>query len=121
MRRSSSTTSRCGASSASATAGPTIIPPFASSWPARAIGRRNKAQHALAAVIVEHRGEKRARGFMRVRAEAGKRLRDAFGLQPCEIHRELLALGRNEQETMAAVVRTFLLQHIAFIDELLEH
>src|SRR6185369_13201633 len=121
MRRSSSTTNRCGASSGSATAGPAINSPPVSARPARAIRPGNEAQHALAAFLVDHRGEEGARCLMRVRPEAGERARDALGLQPGEFHRELLALRRNEEKAMAAVVRPFLLHHIALIDELLEH
>src|SRR4051812_41659933 len=58
---------------------------------------------------------------MRVGSETGKRARDALSLQTRELHRELLTLGRNEQETMPAVVRPFFLQHVTFINELLEN
>src|SRR5207248_7193217 len=98
MRRSSSTTSRCGASSGSATAGPTIIPSRFSARPACAIGPGNEAQHALAAFVVDHGGKKRARRLVRGRPKAGERAHDAFGLQARKLHRELLALRSDEKE-----------------------
>src|SRR5256885_5836023 len=96
MRRSSSTTSRCGASAGSAIAGPAINPPPASARPARAIGPSNEAQHALAAFLVDHGGEKGARRLVRVGTKSGKRARDALGLQPGELHGKLFALRRDE-------------------------
>src|SRR4051794_15702711 len=122
MRRSSSTTSRCGALSDSATAGPGMIPPVkASARLSRAAGAADEAQHALAAIVVDHRGEERARAFVRVRAELRERARDALGLQAGELHRELLAFRRDEKQPMAPIVGPLLLDDIALVDELLEH
>ena len=43
------------------------------------------------------------------------------GLQAGELERQRLALRRHEQEPLAAVLRAFLLHHVALIDQLLEH
>src|ERR1043166_780888 len=116
MRRSSSTTSRCGALSGSASAGSAIVPP--SALP-RAVRPGDEAQHGVAAVRIDHRGEEVARRLMRVRTERGQCARDAFGLQAGKLHGELFALRGDEKEAMPTVVRAFLLQHVAFVDQLL--
>src|SRR5262249_38729115 len=103
MRRSSSTTRRCGASSGSATAGQTIGS-LCSALPACAVGPGDEAQHRVAAVGIDHGGEKRARLLVRLRAEAGERTGDALGLQAGELHGELLTLGRDEKKAVAPVV-----------------
>src|SRR5215212_44766 len=123
MRLSSSTTSRCGASSGSATAGPIImsLPTSRSARPPRAIGLGNKTQHVVAAPSVDHGGEEGTRRLVRVGPEPGQSARDAFGLQAGELHGERFALRRDEQEAVAPVVWSLLLQHIALIHELLEH
>src|SRR3954447_9825961 len=122
MRRSSSTTSRCGALSDSATAGPAMIPPVkASARLSRAVGAADEAQHALAALVIDHRGEERARALVRVGAEPRERARDALRLQASELHRELLALRRDEKQAVPPIVRPRLLDDIAFVHELLEH
>ena len=72
-------------------------------------------------VGVDHGGEEVARRLVRVRPEAGERARDPLGLQAGELHGELLALRRDEKEAVAAVVRPFLLHHVALVDQLLEH
>src|SRR5437763_1760959 len=127
MRRSSSTTSRCGASSGSASAASAILVlrfrihrTSPSTLPARAVGLGDKTQNLVAAAAIDHRCEEVARRLVRVRAETGKRARDPLGLQACELHGELFALRRDEKEAVAAVVRSFLLHHVAFVDELLE-
>ena len=50
-----------------------------------------------------------------------KRARDARGLQPGELHGQRLALGGDVEQPLAAVVGALLLQHIALVDQLLEH
>src|SRR5262245_26993608 len=113
MRRSSSTTSRCGASSGSASAGSAIM--RSSALAARAIGTRDETQHLVAAVAVDHRGEEVARGLVRVRPELGERARDALGLQSGKLHGELFALRRDKKEAVAPVVRPLLLHHVALV------
>ncbi len=58
---------------------------------------------------------------MRIRPELGERARDALGLQAGELHRQRFALRRDVEQALAAVVRALLLQHVALVDELLEH
>src|SRR5262245_14087477 len=108
MRRSSSTTSRCGALSDSATAGPAMSPPVALARPACAIGPRNETQHAVAACIVDHRGEERPRRLVRVRPKPRESAGDALGLQAGQLHGKLFALWRDEQQAMPPVVRSLL-------------
>src|ERR1700690_3338130 len=122
MRRSSSTTSKCGASSESV-AGSTICSSLATSTPrlGGALGARNQTQHALAVVGVDHGGEETPRRLMRVWAELGEGAIDALSLQTGELERQGLALRRHIQETLPPVLRAFLLHHEALIDQLLEH
>src|SRR4051794_34526526 len=100
MRRSSSTTSRCGASSGSASAGSAMLNP--SPLPARAVGPGDETQNLVAAASIDHGGKEIARRLVGVRPETAERARDPFSLQPRELHGELFALGRNEEQTMAA-------------------
>src|SRR5262245_44471722 len=124
MRRSSSTTSRWGASSGSAvdTVVMARIPAsaLASSAP-RPVGSRYEPQHGVAMVGVDHGGEEAAGRLVRVRPELGERMRDARSLQPGELHGERLALRRDIEQALAPVVRALLLHHVALVDELLEH
>src|SRR6202142_3406304 len=122
MRRSSSTTSKCGASSESVT-GSTICSSLATSTSrlGGALGARDQTQHALAVIGVDHGGEKTPRRLMRVWAELGEGAIDALRLQAGELERQGLALRRHIQETLPPVLRAFLLHHEALIDQLLEH
>ena len=124
MRRSSSTTSRCGASSARAadTVVMARIRPSLSCACRRARSARAMNRSTPIAVVgVDHGGEKPAGRVVRVRPELGERARDAHGLQPGELHRQRLALRRDVEQPLAAVVRALLLHHVALVDELLEH
>src|SRR5690348_441860 len=117
MRRSSSTTSRCGASSASeATA---II--GSSSVGLGALGARDQAQHAFAVVGVDHGGEEAARRLVRAGPDLVEGARDAHRLELRQLERQRLALLCRVEQPLAPVLRAFLLQHVAFVDELLEH
>ena len=90
-------------------------------WPPRAVGARDEPQHAVAVVGVDHGDQEPARRLVRVGPELGERARDARGLQAGELHRQRLALRRDEEQALAAVVGAFLLHHVALVDELLEH
>src|SRR5262245_26444808 len=105
MRRSSSTTSRCGASSGSV-ADSGFAARMARTSAARApgaVGARNEPLYALAIIGIDHRHQEPAGGLSRVRPELGKRGRDALGLQPGELHRQRLALGGDVEESLPAV------------------
>src|SRR6185295_1004215 len=119
MRRSSSTTSRCGASSASASATSAMVPP--SALPARTVGPTDEAQDLVAAFGIDHGGEECARRLVCMRAEAGERARDPLSLQPGKLHGELFALRRGEKEAVTPVVRALLLHHVILVHQLLEH
>src|SRR3954471_12979787 len=109
MRRSSSTTSRCGASSGRTAAGCAML---ASARGARAVGPRNEAEYRVAAFCVDHGGKERPRGLLRAGTKMGKGAGDTLGLQAGQFHRELFAFWRDEKEAVPAVVGTLLLQHI---------
>src|SRR6185437_4132080 len=154
MRRSSSTTSRCGASSGNvagsviAKAAPTLLVPMhqlaqpylayrsrhcegrnmSPNFASHAltprlrctIGARNQAKHAIPIIGIDHGRQEPARRLVRVGAEFSEYTVDPLRLQCCESERECLAFGRHIQQTLAAVLRAFLLQHVALIDQLLE-
>src|ERR1700730_2210946 len=124
MRRSSSTMSRWGASSASAADSVFMARMglmLLGAWSARAAGARNEPQHAFAIVDIDHGDQEAASRFVGVRPELGERARNAAGLQPGELQGERFTLRGDEQQPLAPVVGAFLLQHIALIDELLQH
>jgi len=55
------------------------------------------------------------------RPDLGHRAGDPGGLQPGELERQRLALWRDEQESLAAVVGALALHHVPLVDQLLEH
>src|SRR5436305_15141964 len=120
MRRSSSTTSTWGASSASVAGAVVMLTPFALPWrpldplatgasilaasfaarawrsaalAAHPIGAGDEAQHRVALVGIDHGGEKPAGFFVRARAEVGERARNTRGLQAGELHGQPLPFG----------------------------
>src|SRR5690606_8404154 len=72
--------------------------------PLRAIGARDEAQHFLAVIVVDHRGQKTARGVMGAGPEFAEGPLDALGLQLHELERQRLALGGDVEQTLAAVL-----------------
>src|SRR6185437_5098629 len=120
MPRSSSTMSRWGASSASG-AGRADMRGSRSAKPACGLDTIDQPHHPVAAVRVDHGGEKLARGIMRAGADLGERLRDASGLQAREPQRELGPLRGRVEQALAAIALAFLLLDVAFVDQLLEH
>src|SRR5665647_3334882 len=119
MRRSSSTTSRCDASSASVAG--SIIGRASTPRFRRAVGTRDQAQHALAIIEVDHGGQKMPCRVVRPGSKFGNGAIDARGLQAGELERQRLALRRHVEQPLSAILRAFLLHHIALIDHLLEH
>src|SRR5665213_14551 len=122
MRRSSSTTSKCGASSESV-AGELINSSLAtlSPWFGGALSARDQTQHVLAIISVDHGGEKAPCRLVRVGPEFGESAGDALRLQAGELERQRFAFWRDVQEALTPVLRAFLLNHVALIDQLLEH
>src|SRR5258708_28311367 len=124
MRRSSSTMSRCGASSASGadsvimaciglastSCRSTILAENRAlgTWSARAAGARNEPQHPIPVVDVDHGDQEPASRLMGVRPELGQSARNAAGLQAGELHGQRLALGGDEQQPLAPVVGALL-------------
>src|SRR5262245_36373427 len=124
MRRSSSTTSRWGASSGSAADTVVMTRIQASALAAtapRPVGSRDEPQHRVAVVGVDHGGEEAAGRLVAVRPDPGAQVRGAAGLPARELHGERLAFRRDVEQALAPVVRTLLLHHVALVDELLEH
>ena len=58
---------------------------------------------------------------MAVRPELRQCAGDAAGLQRRELHGQRLALGGDVEEPLATIAGALLLQHIALVDQLLEH
>ena len=131
MRRSSSTTSRWGASSGRAadTVVMARIP-----WRSAAVAHAHRAgvRRARSARAMNRSTESRWSALiMAVRSRQAascafgpssrQRARDAHRLQPGELHRQRLAFGRDVEQALPAVVRALLLHHVALVDELLEH
>src|SRR5215475_13654160 len=122
MRRSSSTTSRCGASSASAAhCGFTPIRRSSGALPPRAVRPCDEPEHPVAVVAVDHGDQEAARRLVGARPEFRQRRPYPSALQPGELHREPFALRVHVEQALAAVVGAFLLHDIALVDELLEH
>ena len=122
MRRSSSTTSRCGASSAGGwrRGSPCIVSRRPSAL-SRAVGARDQAQHLVAVLGVDHARPESGAPLAGAGAELVERARDPLGLQAGKLHRQRLALGGDIEQPLAAVVLALLLHDIALVDELLEH
>src|SRR5476651_840561 len=115
MRRSSSTTRRCGASSGSA-AGCILASRLGGT-----VGARDQTQHTLAIVGIDHGGEKAPRRLVRAGPEFGEGAIDAHRLQAGELKCQRLPFRRHKQQPLTAVLRAFLLHHEALVDQLLEH
>src|SRR5262245_22470851 len=121
MRRSSSTTSRCGASSGSV-AGSVIAkapPPSLGPTFSLAAGALNQTQYPVTVVGVDHGGEKSASGIMCIRPEFAERAADPLRLQSCQLEREGFAFRRDIEQALAPILRAFLLRHVTLIDQLL--
>src|SRR4051794_18977612 len=124
MRRSSSTTSRCGASSgrAAASRGPALMArSLLAVRPTRTIGARNEPEHGVAIFGVDHGRKQPAGGVLGVGPELGKRPSYAFGLQACKLHRQRLTLRCHVKQPLAPVIGASPLLHIRFVDQLLEN
>src|SRR5690348_5446513 len=155
MRRSSSTTSRCGASSGSvadeaiARASPVSVVsicPFTRAYCARrsrhcegslssgppahhglaprlggAVGARNQPKHAIPIVRVDHRRQKPSCRLVRIGTEFAERAIDPLRLQIGKSQRKRLTLRRHVKQALPPILLAFPLQHVALVDELLEH
>ena len=124
MRRSSSTTSRCGASSAGGTgtgAGAMRSPAIQDR------GRRARSARAMSfstpsrpsASIIAIRKRRAASWAFGPSSASARAIRSVC--RPASLHGQRLALGGDVEQALAAVVVAFLLHHVALVDELLEH
>src|SRR5690349_24151789 len=104
MARSSSTTRRCGASSASG-AGRAVMVPLRRSpaRPPRPLGAVDQPQHPVAVLAVDHGGEKLARRLMGARPDLAERAGDAGGLQVGKLQGQVCALRGGIEQPLAAV------------------
>src|SRR6516162_194514 len=123
MRRSSSTTRRCGASSASAADAVFMEEsgPRSAARTPRPVGACDEPQHRIALLRVDHRGKEPARRLVRIGSNLGERSRDACGLQAGELHGQGLAFRRHVKQPLTAIVGALLLQHVTLVDQLLEY
>src|SRR5579871_6316123 len=119
MRRSSSTTSRWGASSGSAAKVSIVIscPNGLIRWSSgatapRTVGGVDQVQHFVALIGVEHADEKASHRIAVDGAEARERAADPRRLQGGKPQRQGLTLQGREQQPLAAVGGTLLLFHI---------
>src|SRR5450432_3387498 len=125
MRRSSSTSSTCGASSA----GCGGLWARVAAWATGLFlclcscvgGPENRFQHLVGIVVVDHRAQELPDNFRLRRTDIAQRAVDAIGLQACELAHQRLALCGGKKKTLPPVVVAGLLHDIPFIEQLLEN
>src|ERR1700674_2047814 len=122
IRRSSSTTRRCGAASDGADSARAMVrlDPGSAAQAPDAVGARDQVQHGLAMLGLDHGRKKPPRPLMGP-GRVAERAKDPLGLQLRQPHGKRLALGRDLEQTLPAVVLARLLHHVALLDELAEH
>ncbi len=126
MRRSSSTTRRCGASSASGLRAWIIRSLFCARPSARtvlrlAIGARNQRLDISTRRRLDHGGEKLARRFAGVAVALVEGAGETPRLQERELERERLAFRRDEEEPLTPVGGPGALDDVAVVDEFAQH
>src|SRR5262245_59010543 len=123
MRRSSSTSSTCGASSAGCAGGRAAaiialafmrysLSGFSLSSLRLLAAAEDGLQHLVGIVAVDHRAQELAHGLGAGRADLGNRAVDAVGLHPREFRHQRLALGRGVEQALPAVVIAGLLDDV---------
>ena len=125
MRRSSSTSSRCGASSAGCGGVRATVAAwahdhsfaFAVALPVAEDG----LQHLVGIVAIDHRAQELADRIRAGWPDVAQRAVDPVGLQAGELRDQRLALGGGEKKALPPVVIAGLLHDIAFVEQLLEH
>src|SRR5262249_48181338 len=132
MRRSSSTSSTWGASSAGCAGGlaaaiialgfmPCSLSGVAQSRLGRLAAAEDGLQHLIGILAIDHRAQELAHGLGAGRADVGNRTVDAVGLQPRQLAHQRLALGGGVEQPLPAVVIAGLLDDVALVEKLLEH
>ncbi len=123
MRRSSSTSSRCGASSAGlrrrSRDGRSLD--HACSFAVAVPGAEDRLQHLVGIVVIDHRAQELADRIGAIGPDVAQRAVDAVGLQARELRHQRLALCGGKKKALPPVVIAGLLHDIAFIEQLLEH
>src|SRR5712691_8403467 len=111
MRRSSSTTSRCGASSGSVAGSVIAKAPPPSLGPAfsTTAGALNQTQYPVAVVGIDHGGKEAASCVVCIGPELIKCAANPLRLQGFELESQCLAFRRCIQQTLATVLRAFFL------------
>src|SRR5216683_5580513 len=113
IRRSSSTTRRCGAASDGAESARAMVrlDPRSAAQAPDAVGARDQAQHGLALLGLDHGRKKSPHGLMGA-GRVAERAQDPLGLQLRQPHGKRLALGRDEEQAQPKIVLEGLLQHV---------
>src|SRR5262245_10145184 len=128
MRRSSSTISRWGASSAGAVSGAVIsrsqrlnfsTPQSCAS--ARLVGALDEFQHAGTLFRIDHGRQEAPGSLVRTGAEPIERAGDPLGLQTGKLQRERAALVGDVQQALTAIVGAFFLNDVTLVHQLFEH
>src|SRR6478752_5195825 len=120
MRRSSSTSRRCGASSAGRT-GVRAWQRAARSLLVLIDGGKDRLEHLVRIVAVDHCAQEALDGLGILRRHLGERPGNARGLEAGELLHQRLALRCRKQQALAAIIVASLLHDIALVQELLEH
>src|SRR6266481_8614878 len=103
MRRSSSTSSTCGASSAGCGGFRARVAAWATGLflclCSCVGGTKNRLQHLVGVVVVDHRAQELPDNFRTRRTDVPQRAVDAIGLQACELAHQRLSLGGGEKRS----------------------
>src|ERR1700704_4079614 len=125
MRRSSSTSSTCGASSAGCGGFRARVAAWATvlflCLCSCVGGTKYSLQHLVGIVVVDHRAQELPDNFRLRRTDLPQRAVDAVGLQASELAHQRLSLCAGEKKTLPLVVVAGLLHDIPFIEQLLEN
>src|SRR4051812_5020507 len=129
MRRSSSTSSTCGASSAGCAGGRAwaIIALAFMRYSLSGLSRfgglaaaEDGLQHLVGIVAVDHRAQELAHCLGTGRIDRGDGAVDAVGLHACKLADQRLALGRGVEQALPAVVVAGLLDDVALVQQLFQ-
>ena len=125
MRRSSSTSIRCGASSASfrlrAARGQAVVHLVSLVSLAPERPPKHDLQHLVRIVVIDHGAQEAPHRLSACGIQSLERRRDAVGLQARELGDQRLALRRGEQQPLPLVALAGPLNDIVLVDQLLQH
>src|SRR5262245_16006792 len=120
MRRSSSTSSKCGASSAGRRVSGAKVAAWATSFLCGWTGScKELLQELVGNVVIDHGAQELAYRILAGRTDVPQRAVDSVGLQSRELGHQRLTLCGGEKKALPAVVVAGPLHDIAFIEQLL--